>query len=106
MHVNIKDKETMVRKFIEIIPSILDKYESHQSIPLLWENASTKQVNALQHTNISKVEIGDSVSKNYCTKVKANRTLSANLDYCKSDRKLTKRQRVCLTIKSNDFLWD
>ena len=58
MHMNVKGKEAMVRKLIEIIQVMFDKYESHMTIPLSWKNDITKQENTQELTNISIVNTG------------------------------------------------
>jgi hypothetical protein len=100
LHLNVKGKKIRARKLIEAIPSVFDKCELYKSVTLLWKNDPTKQTNTYQ------VGIGNSDPQNHCEKAKGSHTPNTNLENCESKWNQTKRQRICLKVKSEDFLWN
>jgi hypothetical protein len=40
---NVKEKQIIISKLIEVLPKILDRYKASKFIPLTWKNNLTTQ---------------------------------------------------------------
>jgi hypothetical protein len=55
LHLNVKGKEIMVSKLIEVLPKILYRYKASKFIPLTCKNTLTKQIVILSENKSSQV---------------------------------------------------
>jgi hypothetical protein len=63
---NVKGKEIMSSKLIEVLPKILDRCKVSKLIPLTWKNNLIKQIDIPQEKKLVQVEIINDNPNNNC----------------------------------------
>jgi hypothetical protein len=96
---NVKGKEIMSSKLIEVLPKIPDRYKASKFIPLIWKNNLTKQILTLREYKSSQVGTIKNNSNNNCKDSK-RRAISDHNPYHDDNKcRLSKRQRKHLKLK-------
>ena len=53
LHMNVEGKEVMIRKLLDLLPTILDRYKASKLIPLIWKNNHSILLSKLQFYGVN-----------------------------------------------------
>jgi hypothetical protein len=100
---NVEGKEIMISKLIDVLPTILDRYNVSKLIHLMWKNNLIKQIDISQENRSSQVGSINDNSNNNCKESKGKATSDPNPDQNKKKMLIFQKTKKLSKIKKNEI---